>query len=353
MVFSPFQTLVLLALAVPGAFAQPHYSLTILGDLGGGVSYAYGINSYGLVVGDSWTGRVNPSTGVLEDHAFVYGGVMTDLGTLGGSASYAYGNNNSGQIVGSSFTSGDNVRHAFLYSGGTMMDLGALPPWNQGGYVVTTVATGINDRGQVVGYATDSYGDNHAFLYSGGMMTDLGPRYAYAINNNGQVVGKNGASHAFLYSAGTTTDLGVLGGGGAAVSGAYGINDSGQIVGYATVYGGYYDAFLYSGGTMTMLPNTSQLRAYGINNYGQVVGDGAWLYSGGVTTNLSNLIGPTPGLALVESRGINDAGQIVGYGTAPSGQDRAFLLNPIPEPCSVALVAFGALAFLLFSRTRT
>ena len=76
---------------------------------------------------------------------------VTDLGTVGGpnaeegTNSYAYGINASGQVVGTSFISANNVTHAFLYSGGTMQDLGTL-----GGR--QSYAYGINASGQVVGY---------------------------------------------------------------------------------------------------------------------------------------------------------------------------------------------------------
>ncbi len=48
---------------------------------------------------------------------------ITDLGTLGGSYSYAYGINDSGQVVGGAATA-SGAQHAFLYSGGSMTDLG-------------------------------------------------------------------------------------------------------------------------------------------------------------------------------------------------------------------------------------
>src|SRR5437870_604367 len=38
----------------------------------------------------------------------------------------------------------------------------------------TSVANGINANGQVVGYAYTTGNNRHAFLYSGGRMTDLG-----------------------------------------------------------------------------------------------------------------------------------------------------------------------------------
>src|ERR1019366_10425584 len=90
---------------------------------------------------------------------------MTALGTLnGGATSSAYGINNSGQIVGQS-ESGEGGVHAFLSSGGGMIDLGTL-----GGY--NSYAWRINDSGQIIGTADPSGGGGgHGFLYSGGRMT--------------------------------------------------------------------------------------------------------------------------------------------------------------------------------------
>jgi probable HAF family extracellular repeat protein len=126
---------------------------------------------------------------------------------------------------------------------------------------------------------------------------------------------------------------------------AYGINNTGQIVGSYSVVGvspithqGY--GFLYNrqDGTYTTLedphtfhggvaPGTS---AQGINDLGQVVGDYAGLYNGvggthgffyssGTYTTLDDpLAGPLGTFAY----GINNAGQIVGYYITGSGVDR-------------------------------
>jgi probable HAF family extracellular repeat protein len=80
----------------------------------------------------------------LEERALLAS--IIDLGTLGGSSSGANGINDSGQVVGWAYPAGNGAEHAFLYSGGAMSDLGTL-----GGTI--SGASGINDSGQVVGYA--------------------------------------------------------------------------------------------------------------------------------------------------------------------------------------------------------
>ena len=63
--------------------------------------------------------------------------------------------------------------------------------------------------------------------------------------------------------------------------------------------------------------------------------------------DLNTLISSGSGWVLKSALGINDEGQIVGYGTGPSGQEKAFLLTIIPEPASVVLLALGGAAMLL------
>ncbi len=50
---------------------------------------------------------------------------MQDLGTLGGLDSQGYAINNQGQVVGKSSLPGDEVTHAFLYDGSSMLLLTA------------------------------------------------------------------------------------------------------------------------------------------------------------------------------------------------------------------------------------
>src|SRR2546422_478053 len=84
------------------------------------------------------------------------------------------------------FETVDGYEHAFLYSGGSMRDLGTLG----GPYIL---AFGVNDGAQVVGTAVTGGGAYHGFLYSGATMADLhtlgGTRSdAFGINNSGQIV---------------------------------------------------------------------------------------------------------------------------------------------------------------------
>ena len=51
---------------------------------------------------------------------------VIDLSTLGGTTSAAFGINNSGQVVGYAKTAGNAADHAFLYSGGGVTDLGTF-----------------------------------------------------------------------------------------------------------------------------------------------------------------------------------------------------------------------------------
>jgi probable HAF family extracellular repeat protein len=73
-----------------------------------------------------------------------------------------------------------------------------------------------------------------------------------------------------------------------------------------------------------------------INNSGIVVGQGtaltgdyhAFVYNGQKMLDLNNLIPPNTGWSLYVANGINDAGEIVGYGTRNGTNLHAFLLTP-------------------------
>ena len=274
-----------LLICTAAASGDTLYAATPLGSLGDGFTVGSAINNAGQITGES-----RNSNGFLR--AFLYSnGSLTDLGVLpGGVASAGRGINNSGQITGYASTSGPAANHAFLFSNGNMADLGTLGGMTSFG---TSFGRGINDSGQITGDSVAG-GVDLAFLYANGVMT---PIFAVesqgtAINASGQIAGQfataSGFFHAFVYTNGVTVDLGTLGGSG---SFANGINSGGQVTGYSSVPGGSNHAFLYRNGEMIDLGTLGGAVSVGegINDAAQIVG--ASLVAGG------------PGHAFVYSNG--------------------------------------------------
>lgn len=320
---------------------QPTYSLTDLGAFdAAGESYSRvgGINNAGAITGQV---LVLTAFNTFEWHAFIYSrGTMYDIGGLPGlEFAEGFSINSRGQVVGAGW--GGPCTRAFLYTNGAMLDLGAL-----GGNC--SLGSGINARGAVTGWASTPTSEAHAFLYQNGVMQDLDPEnggnsFGNAINDAGDVTGSSSypystylTQHAFLYRHGVMSDLGTLGG---AFSEGLAINSADQITGDAeTSAGDGPHAFLYSHGAMRDLGTGYGLA---INNSGQVVGyayyapGGAFLYSNGVRTPLAALINPSDPLApyvqLFEATGINNRGLIVANGfdsRRPASEVHAYLLTP-------------------------
>lgn len=331
------------------AFAQSTYTITNLNPVGAIESRAAGINESGQVVGSYKT-----SDG--HSHAFLWqNGSFIDLGALGGLDSIANDINELGQVIGTASTA-DNQRHAFLWSDannngvsdpGEMIDLGTL-----GG--VRSDAIKINNSGQVVGFARISSGASYPFVWADannngqsdpGEMIKIEPAgssggEAYGINDSGQVVGQfissDGYYHLFRYESGIITDLGTSPFGGDVIFGN-GINKSGQIAGDGN-YPDFntYQAFLYQNGTFTPLgtlggPSSGVLD---LNDKGEVVGgsdtssgvEHAFLYSNGMI-DLNSVLPVGSGWELTLSFDVNNQSQIVGRGNY-NGQTHAFLLTP-------------------------
>ena len=336
------------------------YSVTDLGPVanlpgqdGGGIC---GINGRGDVL------AVGATNG--EYRALLFNGnVWADLGTLGGSGSYAGKLNNTNQVAGTSFTTGGQKR-AFLWTPGAtdgvagnleMKDLGTFG----GDY---SEGIDINASGQVTGNAQTNNSDfnDRAFRYSNGVMSDIGKflgnglpnSYGYGINDNGWVVGaaykKNNWSEpfAFYYDgsiAALIHDTNYM-----RDSTAFAINNKGRVAGYYTLTNDLWSthAFYYQDGHLTDLGTLGgdYASARAINNDDVVVGgsyvDGAnavyhaFVSSGNMLMDLNDLLDSSGAdWTLVDAVDINDAGQIIGKGNINGGEERMFLLDPVPiEP---------------------
>jgi probable HAF family extracellular repeat protein len=358
------------------AVAQVSYKVTDLGTMNNGnLGCAMNVNNHG------WTEVMYGTLAPFSDSLFgtlVQGraavnidGLKIDLGTLGGPNSWMnWGQiNERGATVGYAETSvpdpdGEDVCgfgtgltcRPFLWQNGHMS---ALPTvgGNNG------QASGINNRGQIAGYAetpvVDSgcppYKTTSAALWEKGRAQPLPTvgsdpdGIAYGINDQGQAVGYSGtcaaALHAVLWQNGTAFPLPDLGFPRSNL--AWGINDQGQIVGQVRSADGTTKyPTLWQNGTMTdlgLLPGDFGASASGINNQGQVVGS-AWdsnfswshgfIWQNGVLTDLNTLFPASSNLYVVMANKINDRGQISGMAMVLSGPNagkeiHAFLATPV------------------------
>jgi probable HAF family extracellular repeat protein len=229
-----------------------------------------------------------------------------------------------------------------------------------GGY--DSYAAGVNNRGQVVGWAENGVMDptcNNAPPTSQFLQFEAviwGPRLtvetqlppypgdpdsaATAINDLGQVVGISGlcsnavggasAEHALLWENGVPTNLGNIGGG--AWNTPVSLNNHGVIVGFANTSGDENAAFNPTAFVWTkangmqplpLLSGDQNSVAFDVNQEGQIVGqsagpnDGpqgvrAFLYANSTMMDLNGLIQPDSSLYLTLAQGINDRGEISG-----------------------------------------
>jgi probable HAF family extracellular repeat protein len=226
-------------------------------------------------------------------------------------------------------------------------------------------ASGINNRGQIVGGAEASMQDScsifflqvEAVLWENGEVQELPPfpgdldGFANAINDSGEVTGVTGCVatntvRAVLWPKGPNggvIDLGNLGGTGGNVPSD--INNQGQVVGQSDLPSdSTHHAFLWTKETgmqdLGTLNGQPMSLAFGINNQSQIVGifedfagdnTTGFLWENGVMTDLNTLIPPESPLFLKEPVDINDRGEIVGFGLLSDGEQRGFLLTPCDE----------------------
>jgi len=250
------------------------------------------------------------------------------------------GISDAGDAVGAAHTNDSYNEQPFLYKAGAVSDL--TPKLGLGSH-----PTGINNAGWMCGYRMGLPQGTRAYIYD--VNAQGGPSYldppagfgtssGTAINQAGDVVGiftDGPPSRGFLFSGGQLTDLGEA-------SSVFDASDSGLIVGskwnpaaqgaVAVIYDRNAASPQFE--EIGILPGRKGSNAFGVNNLGHVVGNSytgivgsAFLYSNGQMSDLNDLIPPNSGWQLETASDINDAGQIMGYGTL-NGEHRGFLLNP-------------------------
>lgn len=274
----------------------------------------------------TWFNSSNePRSGIFNGNTGTIG--VLDLGGFpGGAMTEAQGINNAGDVVGYASHPSSYTRHAFVYRNGVFSALGILPgAWQSGAF-------DISDAGTAVGY---SEFPTVAVRFAGGGVTQLSTVYGHATRINhfgvasGYAVAADGLIHAALFENGAVIDVGPAN----SYSFATGINDSGDVTFYVqdspnrsmrsylrASWGALTDL-----GTLPGLPSTISA---GINNYGMVVGgsaldnysanERAFVYGDCRIVDLTHMIDPAsplqPYVTLLEGRDINNNGWIVATG---------------------------------------
>ncbi|MFO0958173.1 MAG: PEP-CTERM sorting domain-containing protein [Isosphaeraceae bacterium] len=173
----------------------------------------------------------------------------------------------------------------------------------------------------------------------------------------------------FIYDGAKATRLMDKSGNPIVNSNAIAVNDAGQVL----LAGGsslpsVFDARDQSWKGVPWLTPSLPYNALAINQSGVIVGksltgdlygihaDHAFILQdvNSRSVDLNTLLPTTVGWVLNTATGINDAGQIVGLGTDPSGAVHYYQLNPVPEPTTLAFaaLALAGLALRTFRKAR-
>jgi probable HAF family extracellular repeat protein len=377
----------LVAQKAPQSRHVTNYRVFTLPDtLGGTVSGANAINDLGWAMGFA----ASPAN-TTEAAAWIEG-KMVKLGTLPGgtnsSVPWESVKNNQGLIVGISDTSivqprgeifscvaagfipaSGNTCQGFLWQPPGI--IGALPTLGgDNGF-----ATGINNKGQVIGWAETSDEDPTCnlpqvlqflpFVYDVGTakITSLevypgdSDGTANALNDKGQMAGISGicsnavggasAIHAVFWQDQNSTPINMGNLGGMAWNTPTSMNSKAEVVGFGNPSGDQNAPFnpiafywsqntgMLNLGTLSPFPNSI---AYAINNHGLIVGQAlnpstgashAFIYQNGIMTDLNSLMIGHNSLTLVYANDIDDSGVIVGGAyDAKTGNSPAFVAIP-------------------------
>lgn len=297
----------------------------------------------------------------LESAAWA-GSIFIPIDVPGASRTIASDINDGGQIVGMFGNGSDS--HGFVYQNGAFTTMDAPNLLGDGfNRTVYTEASGINDRGTIVGAFQTFAGLGepvNGFVDTRGRFSVFGSNgpirgsaVPLDINNAGHSVGYlyfAGGYDGFLRDRkGLISPIQVPGAGSTI---AQGINNRGDIVGGFGL-SRFDDPSLHGflldrNGRFTTLdaPGAIRTTAFGINDHGQIVGSfvdvsggtHGFLATDGIFTTID-----APGASSTAILGINNAGLFVGQYTDGTGQIRGFLDPPseAPEPASLLLLASG------------
>ena len=203
---------------------------------------------------------------------------MTVLTPPGSIQSTATGINDKGQIIGS-YIDREQHRHAFIYDAGKFTTIDAL-----GGKGIT-VLSGINNSGDIVGYHIDmtGSGDLYSFLYKNGVFQTINASaknqdlYSICcINDKEEMAGiyydSNNDVHAFTRTIDKTVSLKAPRS--MNINGIGGINNAGTIVGTCMDVRGHQHGFVYKSAAFTVIdrPNADSTFLTGVNDSGAIVG---------------------------------------------------------------------------------
>jgi probable HAF family extracellular repeat protein len=257
---------------------------------------------------------------------------VTNLGNLGYPVTTAQGINDSGEVVGTAeITSGPYFRRAFIWTTlGGMQSLGAL----SNGFQAYSGGTSISPGGLVGGFTTvPEAGLPEAFLWTstGGMkVVDYG--IGYGVNDSGEVVGYFTSGVGRTYAWSSPLRLNTAGYTGTT---AVGVNDGGFVVGSGVgVRTGLQEALLWTPTNeifpLGTLPGGRHSQAFAITSTNIVVGssetaDGTthaflWTRASGMHD-----LGLLSGFTFCVAKGVNVSGAVVGECTPARGESHAFI----------------------------